>query len=81
MVTLVALGSSEAVIVVAVSQVQSQVINEINTPESTTSTYDQDHLLSELKDCLPAINWGYGHSPVFKDRCYATLAVAWGPLI
>lgn len=25
--------------------------------------------------------WGFGHSPVFKDKCYSTLAVGWGPLI
>ena len=38
-------------------------------------------MLSELKGCLPAITWGHGHSPKLKDKCYATLAVAWGPLI
>ena len=25
--------------------------------------------------------WGFGHSPVFKDKCYSTLAVGWGPLL
>lgn len=30
---------------------------------------------------MPSLTWGYGHSPVFKDKCYATLVVAWGPLI
>lgn len=37
--------------------------------------------LKPLKGCLPSISWGYGHSPVMKDKCYATLAVAWGPLV
>ena len=27
------------------------------------------------------MTWGYGHSPALKDKCYATLAIAWGPLI
>ena len=27
------------------------------------------------------MTWGYGQSPFFKDRIYATLAVGWGPLI
>lgn len=38
-------------------------------------------VLKPLKDCPPSIGWGYGHSPVLKDKCYATLAVAWGPLV
>ena len=27
------------------------------------------------------MSWGYGYSPVMKDKCYAQLVVAWGPLI
>ena len=34
-----------------------------------------------LKGCLPSLCWGYGHSPCLKDKCYATLAIGWGPLI
>ena len=53
----------------------------IKKPKFKPSTYEQDHLINDLNDCLPAITWGHGHSPVFKDKCYATLAIAWGPLI
>lgn len=35
----------------------------------------------ELKNCQPSICWGYGHSPVFKDQCYSTMVIGWGPLI
>jgi hypothetical protein len=34
-----------------------------------------------LQGCMPAIIWGYGHSPMFKDKCYASLVIGWGPLI
>lgn len=34
-----------------------------------------------LLSCQPTMCWGYGHSPVFKDKCYSTLAIGWGPLI
>lgn len=34
-----------------------------------------------MQNCLPSITWGYGHSPIFKNKCYATIVVAWGPLI
>ena len=27
------------------------------------------------------MSWGYGYSPIMKDKCYANLVVAWGPLI
>lgn len=27
------------------------------------------------------MSWGYGHSPVHKDKCYCQLAVVWGPLV
>lgn len=37
--------------------------------------------MQELLNCLPSMCWGFGHSPVFKDKCYSTLAVGWGPLI
>ena len=29
----------------------------------------------------PCISWGFGHSPVLKDRPHSMLAVAWGPLV
>jgi len=34
-----------------------------------------------LENVLPSITWGYGHSPIFKNKCYATIVIAWGPLI
>ena len=36
---------------------------------------------TSLNDCLPHMAWGFGHSPGLFDKCHATLAVAWGPLI
>ena len=27
------------------------------------------------------MSWGFGHSPVFKDKCYSFLNIGWGPLI
>jgi hypothetical protein len=27
------------------------------------------------------MSWGYGYSPMMKDKCYANVVVAWGPLI
>lgn len=29
----------------------------------------------------PALSWGFGMSPVLKDRPHSMLAVAWGPII
>lgn len=31
--------------------------------------------------CLPCMGFGYGYTPIFKDKPYALLAVAWGPLV
>lgn len=41
----------------------------------------QQKEITDLTGILPSLCWGHGHSPVFKDKCYATLAVGWGPLI
>jgi hypothetical protein len=30
---------------------------------------------------MPCISWGFGQTPVLKDRPHTLLAVAWGPLI
>ena len=30
---------------------------------------------------VPQLAWGYGKTPIFKDRAYSILAIAWGPLI
>ena len=37
--------------------------------------------VKEMDDVLPALTWGYGYSPMMKDKCYANLVVGWGPLI
>lgn len=34
-----------------------------------------------MPDKLPIISWGYGKTPILKDKAYIILAVAWGPLI
>lgn len=30
---------------------------------------------------IPQLAWGYGKTPIFKDRVYSLLAIAWGPMI
>jgi hypothetical protein len=30
---------------------------------------------------MPSLSWGYGMSPVLKERPHSLLAIAWGPLI
>jgi hypothetical protein len=34
-----------------------------------------------MPEKLPIISWGYGKTPILKDKAYIILAVAWGPLI
>lgn len=29
----------------------------------------------------PCLSWGFGHSPVLKERPHSMLAISWGPLI
>lgn len=37
--------------------------------------------MKDVKPRLPAIAWGYGHSPTLKDKNFPMLAIGWGPLI
>ena len=78
LVTLVAIGNYEKILVLAITQSKSQLIKKIERPQfKEVSSAELKYVL----DSYPSITWGYGHSPVCKDKCYATLAVGWGPLI
>ena len=63
----------------AVSEKRKELVKEILAPKFLSSGGEGD--VKDLKKCTPSLTWGYGHSPVLKDKCYATLVVAWGPLI
>lgn len=58
---------------------KSQVLKEIRAP-FYYPTADASETL-QMTRCLPSMNWGFGHTPVFKDQSYATLAIGWGPLV
>ena len=79
LVTLVAIGNYTKVHVYAITPSKTQHVKEINVPGFKPDS--QSNEIKKLPNCLPSITWGYGHSPFFKEKCYATLAVAWGPLI
>lgn len=34
-----------------------------------------------MPDVMPVLSWGYGKTPIFKDRTYILLAIGWGPYI
>jgi hypothetical protein len=36
---------------------------------------------AKLYEKLPVLAWGYGRTPMFKDRTYILLAIGWGPLV
>lgn len=79
LVTLIAVGSPQRVLVLALTHESSQLLKEIKRPlYRSAQTEGEDR---ELEDCYPALQWGYGLSPALKDKCYATLVVAWGPLV
>lgn len=48
-------------------------------PEFYPSESEQGNCAMPEK--LPIISWGYGKTPILKDKAYIILAVAWGPLI
>lgn len=81
-VCLIAIASVDIVLVYAVSQTRWQLLKQIESPE-----YIPPNSPAESGECcilegvVPQVTWGYGHSPIMKDKCYATLAVAWGPLV
>ena len=77
-VTLAAVGSNDRVGIFAISQTKSDLIYQINRPAYKVQPTGE---LRRLANCLPAMEWGFGHTPVFKDKCYATLVIGWGPLI
>lgn len=72
-----AIANTDNVVIMAITKDKTHVYKEIPRP----SYKDMKGEIQRLKDTPPAITWGYGHSPMMKDRCYATLVVAWGPLI
>lgn len=53
---------------------------QIKKPEKY---YNRDHKNFEPFSPLavPQISWGYGMSPVLKDRPHSLLAIGWGPVI
>ena len=72
------MANTDKIIVYAVNQNKSQILKEIERPKFQTILGGQPR---ELLNCQPTMCWGHGHSPVFKDKCYTTLAVGWGPLV
>lgn len=64
--------------VLAIGKESFEVVKEIHRPKFLPS---QGTGISTLENSNPCMNWGYGHSPAFKDKCYATLVVGWGPLV
>jgi hypothetical protein len=77
--TLLAVGSTRRVLIFSVGAKTSQILKQISVPQYYESP--QADTPKRLIDSMPAMAWGFGHSPVFKDRTYAELAVAWGPLV
>jgi len=77
LVTLVAVGNQEKVLILAITAGKSQLMKEIHRPKYKSTALE----LKDFTASNPSICWGYGHSPVCKDKCYATLAIAWGPLV
>jgi len=74
---MVAVANHDYVLIFALSQNKSQLLKEIRRP----SYVGTSETLKRMPEYLPAITWGFGHSPIFKDKCYANLIVAWGPLL
>jgi hypothetical protein len=77
---MVAIGCRDSVLIFEARINGHKELYLINKPEKyynrDNQTFDPYRPLS-----VPSISWGYGMSPVLKDRPHSMLAVAWGPLI
>ena len=76
---MIAIGSKDNVYVIIVTKDGSRLIKEISRPPYITNQAISK--VAQIADCYPSLDWGYGHSPIFKDRMYSILAIGWGPLV
>ena len=77
---MVAIGSRDAVLVFEAKAGGHSELLKISKPEQffnrENETFDPFHPIT-----VPSISWGYGMSPLLKDRPHSMLAVAWGPVV
>jgi hypothetical protein len=76
---LIALGNNEEVLILQVKPNSDTILKEIKRPKYYYSRKNNKYV--DFKPIHPMLSWGYGHSPIFKDKPYTLLAIAWGPLI
>ena len=73
------MGNTETVYILKVRPNFHAELFRIDRPQRYQSkTYG---VMKDVKPKLPSLCWGYGHTPVFKDKSYSILAIGWGPLI
>ena len=77
--TLIALANSDFVQIMSVIPNQHTEITRIYRQKNYFSSENKQY--QDILPRLPAMSWGFGHSPILKDKMYSILAIGWGPLI
>lgn len=77
--TMIALGSEESIVVFAINKDNMMEVTSVQRPARYPS---QNFGTSSVPiyPRLPCMSWGYGHTPLCRDKNYCMLAFAWGPL-
>ncbi len=79
LVTFVTIASMEVVRVYVVSAQKCQYVKEVRRPLYCRA--DKGGQARELENYYPSIDWGFARTPRISEKHFATLAVAWGPLV
>jgi hypothetical protein len=74
------MANRDCLIIFEARQNDHKVFGSIKKPEKyynkRTGNFDPF-----LPLCIPSMSWGYGMSPVLKDRPHSLLAIGWGPVV
>lgn len=76
---LVALSNPDVVYIVEVRPNSHSEVFKITKPDRFYNPITKS--FEEIGPCPPSTSWGFGMSPLLRDRPHSLLAVAWGPLI
>ncbi len=78
--TMIALANRDKLIVIDAKQDNYRILLSIDKPDVF---YNKDSNIYEpfRPSTVPMIAWGFGMSPLLKDRPHSMLAIGWGPVI
>lgn len=79
-IAMIAIANRDKLMVIDAKQENYRVLLSIDKPDMFFNK--ESNIYEPFRpSSVPAIAWGFGMSPLLKDRPHSMLAIGWGPLI